>query len=555
MDQYLDHTAGLHRLPLADNLLLDLYLGDALHSLENLTGPASPVVDCWFMDGFSPARNPAMWEPGLIDLMAKHSRREASLSTYSVAGSVRRNLQRAGFEVWRQPGFGRKREMLAASFRGPQPAEKSPKLSSLKKAPDRTQADADRAADRHAVIVGAGLAGCSTAYSLACRGWRITLFEQGNEIAGGASGNPQAVLQPRLAANRGPQSRFYLQALLFASRQFDALQSHYDIQWHGDGVLRLVNESRQTLGKLTEASQNFYPEEVLATVTRQEASRLAGIELNDQALWLPYGGWLNPVALCQAYLAAIPRQQLQVFSGRTVTQLQHQRGGWRICATDLEADLAPLVILCNGYQACRYEATTYLPLVPVRGQLSRVVATPSSRALQRVVVGERYLCPADGDHHSIGASFVSGSTDCQTERAEDLENLAGIHRFFPDGDLTLETSEESRASVRCSARDYFPIVGAVPCYRTFVLNNAGLYRDAGATVAWPAGGPSGLYLNTAHGSYGLTSCPLAAELLASLVTGEYLPVNKAMLERLSPARFIVRDLKRQRIDPRQFLSD
>ena len=57
----------------------------------------------------------------------------------------------------------------------------------------------------------------------------------------------------------------------------------------------------------------------------------------------------------------------------------------------------------------------------------------------------------------------------------------------------------------------------------------------------------GLYLSTAHGSRGLTSTPLAAELLASMICAEPLPFSRALCRALAPARFIIRDLARNRI--------
>ncbi len=91
-------------------LELDVVTGDARETLPPWTGRA----DAWFLDGFSPARNPELWEPALIAAIAAKSRPGTSLATYSAAGAVRAALAAAGFVVERVPGFGRKKHMTRA---------------------------------------------------------------------------------------------------------------------------------------------------------------------------------------------------------------------------------------------------------------------------------------------------------------------------------------------------------------------------------------------------------------------------------------------------------
>lgn len=86
---------------------LEVILGDARDTLPNWPGCA----DAWFLDGFSPAKNPELWEEALLAEVAAHTRPGGSFATYTAAGHVRRALAAAGFEVTRAPGFGRKRHM------------------------------------------------------------------------------------------------------------------------------------------------------------------------------------------------------------------------------------------------------------------------------------------------------------------------------------------------------------------------------------------------------------------------------------------------------------
>lgn len=93
---------------------LTMLLGDASECLSNLDIKA----DAWFLDGFSPSKNPDMWQPVLFEYMARLSHASTTFATFTSAGFVRRGLAAAGFNVNKQPGFGRKREMISGNFAG-----------------------------------------------------------------------------------------------------------------------------------------------------------------------------------------------------------------------------------------------------------------------------------------------------------------------------------------------------------------------------------------------------------------------------------------------------
>ncbi|MEM9427067.1 MAG: tRNA (5-methylaminomethyl-2-thiouridine)(34)-methyltransferase MnmD [Pseudomonadota bacterium] len=92
------------------SLSLDIVIGDARETLPRWGERA----DAWFLDGFSPAKNPELWEPSLLAEVARHTAPHGTAATYSAAGSVRRGLEAAGFSVERVPGYGRKRHMTVA---------------------------------------------------------------------------------------------------------------------------------------------------------------------------------------------------------------------------------------------------------------------------------------------------------------------------------------------------------------------------------------------------------------------------------------------------------
>lgn len=108
-ERFLQHWQGSGALDLG-TLRLEMVTGDARLSLPEWTGQ----VDAWFLDGFSPAKNPELWQEDLMIQVAQHTKPNGTAATYTAAGFVRRGLETAGFSVARSPGFGRKRHMTTA---------------------------------------------------------------------------------------------------------------------------------------------------------------------------------------------------------------------------------------------------------------------------------------------------------------------------------------------------------------------------------------------------------------------------------------------------------
>ena len=103
--------AGVHDIGLAGGgLRLTLVFADAREAL----GSADFAADAFYLDGFAPAKNPDLWSPEVCRALAARAAPGATLATWSVAGSVRRALQEAGFSVEKKPGFAAKRQMLVA---------------------------------------------------------------------------------------------------------------------------------------------------------------------------------------------------------------------------------------------------------------------------------------------------------------------------------------------------------------------------------------------------------------------------------------------------------
>lgn len=552
---------GFHRLQFANGRVsLTLIINDAATGLEQLARSAHPQfasggtgVDAWFLDGFAPAKNPQMWSPALFSAIRHLSRAGTTAATFSAAGIVKQGLREAGFSVRKVPGFGRKREMVSAVVDQPPEVVATPAAQryppyltpwSVVRAPATPQ-------QRTAIIIGGGLAGCHTAHALAQRGWQVTLVEREAALAQGASGNQQGVLYAKLSPQQESLAAFNLACLQFALRYYAPFFEHDPAIGDQCGVLQLAHSTaEQTL------QQQLLPlfnsaDTLVRFVDAQQASTIAGIPLPSGGLFFPSAGWINPPRLCRA-LTSHPN--IRVLCHTEALSLARQDDLWHIKdARDLHL-AAEVVVVANAADALHYASLHHLPLKTIRGQVSYLPATGASRQLQTVICSDGYLAPvvtteAGEMMHCTGATFNHKVTDPDIRSSDHQTNLRKLAENIPH--LAREWNAESteitgRVGFRCTTPDYLPITGPAPNFEAFVSDYEALRKDARATISvagdyWP-----GLYVNVGHGSRGLVYTPLCAQLLAAQITGEPLPMGRDLAQALSPARFIIRNLQRNK---------
>jgi tRNA 5-methylaminomethyl-2-thiouridine biosynthesis bifunctional protein len=531
-------VAGFHRLVFPEwRSTLTLFFGDIADFLPRLEARA----DAWFLDGFAPDRNPEMWTPALFTGMASLSKPGATFATFTAAGSVRRGLAGAGFAVSKVPGHGRKREMLSGSL--------ALRQAALEIRPDRgvaakpwLQRLQPELAERHACVIGAGIAGAQTAHRLALRGWKVTVLERGLP-AQGASGNPGAVLYPRLAPPAQALDNFRQAAWLLAIRELELLPPE-DSPWHRCGLLQLLTGNHaEDAEKLPHAN---LPAALVERLCPEEASRRAGLPLQVDALWYPLAGWLAPEAHIQQLLRA---PGITLRTQCAADRLERSGALWHVLGREGEVlAVCPVVIVASAHEAMNLKAFAHLPLQAVRGQVSSPRATPGSLPLATLLCHDGYMTPALPDgRHCLGATFQPGRHDTIVLTADHEENRAQLREASPALADSLEpvAAWTGRAAVRCQSPDYLPVLGPIPDRDAFLQAYAGL--SDGKVMAYP-GLPvlPGLYANLAHGSQGFSQAALAAEILAAELDGEPFPVSRKVLDSLHPSRFWIREIRRRK---------
>lgn len=533
LTRYRYMAPGFHRLEFDHGrVILTLLIGDIKDTLPQLKAN----VDAWFLDGFSPSKNPGMWQADLFRTMASLSTPSTdggpgtTFSTFTSAGFVKRGLQDAGFKVRKVAGFGRKREMLSGEF-GPA----SPTI--LETPPVRI--GMAKARPKRAIVIGGGIAGCASAYALARRGWQVTLVERHAGLAQEASGNPVGILYPRLAAASAVLGDLALSGYLHTLRLLQASA----IEYHACGVFQSGYDDAE-LARCKAISKQGLPHDVVQYLDANQASGIAGVPISRDGLYFPDAGWINPAAFCTRLAQ---QEGIEIKTSMQALKLVQAGEGWQVWGADGLIETAEIAIIAGAMESMQFEQTAHCPLEPVRGQVSMLPQTDASSCLKTVVCSDGYISPAHQGLHCAGATFSPGETGTELRMEDQQQNLAMLERMLPGlyrtgQENATDPALQGRAAIRCATPDYLPMAGPLLDSKLLVANPPRHNADP-ASLPWLAG----LYVNTGHGSKGLVNAPLCAELLASAICGEPIPAGKKLLAALDPNRFLLRTMGLKRL--------
>jgi tRNA 5-methylaminomethyl-2-thiouridine biosynthesis bifunctional protein len=536
--------AGCHRLLLdGGRITLDLWYGDVTDLLPQSDPSLFQQVDAWFLDGFAPSKNPDMWTEGLFTSMAKLTRPEGTFATFTAAGFVRRGLQQAGFNVSRVKGHGKKREMLSGwREAGPKALHPAPWYS-------RTAATHPE----EVAIIGGGVASALLSLALLRRGSRVTLYCEDPQPALGASGNRQGAVYPLLNGRHDTIEQFFAHAFTFARRQytqFAQLNLVFDHDWCGVAQLGYDEKSQ---GKIDQIMAGEWPQALATALNAEQFTEQVGVPCGNGGVSYPLGGWLCPAQLTAQAIAHAQSLGLVVHYQHQVTGIAPtQTLGWQLSfAAQPEAEHAT-VVLANGADITRFGQSDKLPVYAVSGQVSHVPTAATLGQLKQVLCYDGYLTPVNpnNQHHCIGASYHRAERKPLYRDSDQQQNRQRLIDCLPGIDWPHEvdvSAGEARNGVRCASRDHLPMVGSVPDYVKLLANYADLpQRLKQQQEIEPAPDYANLYVLGALGSRGLSSAPLAAEILAAQITAEPLPLDSKTLAALNPNRMWVRKLLKGR---------
>jgi tRNA 5-methylaminomethyl-2-thiouridine biosynthesis bifunctional protein len=509
---------GLHRLHFEDGrVTLTLAYADVADILPKLRLTADAV----YLDGFAPDRNPDMWTSAVMKALARLVRPGATVATYTTARAVRDALAAAGFAPQLRPGFGRKRQMLVARYAPPRPPRHAP-------------LPAPRWSERRAIVIGAGLAGAAVAERLTARGWAIELIERHTRPAAEASGMPAGIFHPQVSRDDSILSRVTRAGCLYALARWRALAAAGNgPAWERCGVLQIARDARDEPRMAATVRALGFPAGYVEFLPRRPAGDRAGVEVTAGGWWFPDGGWMQPVSLVDAQLAAAGGHSRFVrHFGIGVHALTRSGDRWDARAPDgkLIAS-APVAVLANSHDAARL-VPPGTELKRVRGQLT-VLPEHSLPGLRVALAGAGHLVPAGSGAAVAGATYDYEDEDAAPSAEGHAGNLVRVGRLLAGGASLPDPAQLAGAvGFRCVSPDRLPLIGALPDIRAFPLDSRALPRLPG------------LYGALAYASRGLTWAALGAELIASLVDGEPLPLAGDLIDAVDPGRFALRRARR-----------
>ncbi|MDH3210611.1 MAG: FAD-dependent oxidoreductase, partial [Burkholderiaceae bacterium] len=215
------------------------------------------------------------------------ARLAAPQATLACAGSwptLHQDLRSAGFQV-----HALEKQLTLATY--------APHFTPTR-APARVAAAA--CSERHALIVGAGLAGCATAWALAEQGWHSTVLDRLPHIAQAASGNVAGLFHGVVNPQDGLHARFNRAAALAAQRAVGIALAQHGVAGQLAGVLR--SENSYPLAQMQrQLAALKLPTGYVQALTTDSASALSGLPLQGPAWYYPGGGWVQPAGLAMSF--------------------------------------------------------------------------------------------------------------------------------------------------------------------------------------------------------------------------------------------------------------
>ncbi|MEO0549451.1 MAG: tRNA (5-methylaminomethyl-2-thiouridine)(34)-methyltransferase MnmD [Pseudomonadota bacterium] len=482
-----ERALGVHHVVWSEErLTLTLHIGQ----IEKTLPQSRFKADAWFLDGFSPALNGDMWAETIWPELAERSAPGAIAATFTVAGGVRRGLQSVGFEVSKQPGHGRKRERLEAVF------------------PEQATPPAPAKASRRVAIIGAGIAGANAAYALSRRGAEVTVFDPASGPAQGTSGNPLALVMPRLDAGDTVEARLLIDAYLSACRTYSALPG---------------TEQVDVTHKPKDEAQTARFAKVLADpplgLERLEALRGGGL-LHKGAMIL------RPSELLPALL-----EGSEVHWG--------QAAAVDLLARTVNGASFDAVVFASGMAI----AETF-PWLRLTGRMGQVEHYESSAEAPPSALASGHYALSSQNDRLWGATFEpvpeTGpmiSEEARALNSQALEALAPYWRVEARG-----VKVESRTGIRATTPDRLPLIGRLPDFERSLGALAALRH--GWSERAQAVHHEGIYVSGGFGSRGFTWGPWAGAELAVDILGGPSTMTRSTQKVIAPDRQIRRDLKR-----------
>ena len=384
-----------------------------------------------------------------------------------------------------------------------------------------------RAPIQQVAIIGAGIAGASLAQELALAGLDILIFEQALAPATGASGN--------LAGNCLPI--------------IDQRPDNPYAQWHWLAWQRAVywwqqQPNREQLGQLTGAAKWSTHAKTLAGwqawASRYEDSLVQWMDTlplphQPAGLWFPQGGSFYPRRIVEQLLT---HSNIQLYNQTLISQLAHTGQHWQLSSNQglFEADA---VIIASGAQTSLTFPEWGNLLQLNKGQVSHLPTTAWNSTPAFALSYGGYVAPTPDGTTCIGASFEQQAPLGLTESGH-LHNLALLNQAYPNALSSDVLPTQGHSAYRANTYDHLPLVGPVVDIEPYQMAIRSRCHQPDTIADTSAHLLPQLWMSIGHGSHGLTSAFLAAQLIRQQLLNQPTELSLTLQQAVHPARAIFR---------------
>jgi tRNA 5-methylaminomethyl-2-thiouridine biosynthesis bifunctional protein len=404
-------------------------------------------------------------------------------------------------------------------------------------------------------IVGGGIASACLSLALIRRGYKVTLYCKESSLAFGASGNQQGALYPLLNEQHDALSQFFANAFLYSRNYIKQINQTQPVDYNFSGLLQLYYDASATK-KLDKILQAGLPEELVKQLTELETDNISGISIGQKSLYYPLGGWLSPKQLVEAIcrqaknegdLSIQLNKELLTFeqspSDNSAQNTAQQAQSWDLHFAG-QSIKHSLLVLTTANNTLNFKQCEAIPLSAARGQVTHIPTNNEINPLKITLCHEGYLTPVNNQQHCMGATFKRHDLNHEFSQQEQVDNKYKLEKCIPGKKWTEQIDinhQNAHVGTRCTTRDHFPYVGAIPDYQATKMH----YKNAAKELN-PVNPPfhPNLYLFTGLGSRGLCTAPLLAEMLASQINKEPLPFAQEVLNAMQVNRQWLNYLKK-----------
>ncbi len=477
-----ERCKSTHRIYIkADNINLILIYDD-ITSLINFNFKA----DTWFLDGFSPKKNPLAWTDKLFKQLYNFTNLDGSLSTFSVAGHIRRGLLKAGFKVSKVSGYGNKKEISYAIKKG---------LISSNQYKFSCEKNIGPVA-----VIGSGVSGASLIYALRKRNIECFIIDKSYKLANGASGNKLALQMPKLTMDVSPYGLLSLEAFLYSRK----IAKNLNAIPRSHGLVLIPSRDRDII-KFKKLLENNWPLDLL----NNNYEKLNFLKFVNH-IYMRSSGIVDNSKFIQNLIKDV--EFISKFDVKKITS----KDGFNIIIDKFGNRLkAKTVIWANGFEMTNLSQNC--PINPISGQVTYLKANELSSNLKINFSYGHHFSQAFKGYHQIGASFNRNANTCFREIDQNA-NINSIPEFLKKNIFYNITESGHRVSVRASTKDRMPFFGDLSSLTGKKSNN--------------------IYILGGMGAWGFVYAPFYAELLVTKIINDQLVINSKLEKLLTIERLL-----------------